>query len=109
MRWKGPRRVTCAVFMPEGNGVAVGLEEGEVVLLDARCKPSARWKAHRWEVRALAFAAADRLVSSAQDELHLWDLPKRKLLVKQKLSAMSLELRGRSLYSTGPLALWTLG
>lgn len=110
-RWKAPMKVTCGAFAPDGANVAVGLNGGEVILLDMKGKVTARWEAHSYDVRGVAFASPERLVSATSNEIRLWDVMTRKALATEKVAKGNLRgirVHGRALYTAGPLGLWTL-
>jgi hypothetical protein len=95
-----------------GEQRVTGGTDGEVVVLDAATlNVSARWRAHRTDVTALALVTPERLVTGATGELHLRDVPKRKTLATETLKKgqfRELITCGRAVISTSPLAVWSL-
>jgi len=84
-RLESPRkaRSICAAFSPSGNRLALGLQDGTVVVWDVESRQVAMdWHAHKQPVRCVCFGRNDAtLLSGSPDRTAaLWDVQHGKLI-----------------------------
>ena len=84
-------KVISLVYHPDGNELACGLEDGDIVFWDTRSpeKSSATLEAHDGSVNELSYNASGKILVSGSSDgtIKLWDAIQKRLLKTIKVSS----------------------